>query len=317
MKNMTNEIRVVGRLYDHDLAVKTVKNEKSENFGKEFIGGTLTISVNPNDDLNLIKVHYAYVVPTFASGKANSAYPILKDIIENGKTVATDGQEDAMVLRVTGNINVNEYWSEREGIEPGVVSIMENSGSFISVIKNKDDAKFEAFFKADMILQNVVSMDATDSREAYAKLNGAIFNFRKELLPVKFDAYGDGMEYFQGLETPCVVTVWGEQTNVREVKQTVTENAFGLPMVDEKVYYNRSWKVTGASAEVMAIGDADVISDEEMTKAISDRELKKAELHARFEEREKEKKAAQSSPAGFGQPNQNQPSANPNKKYTF
>ena len=37
MKKMINTERVEGRIYQHNLVKKTVQNQASQNFGKEFI----------------------------------------------------------------------------------------------------------------------------------------------------------------------------------------------------------------------------------------------------------------------------------------
>ena len=46
MKQMINQEHIEGRIYQHDLAVKTVQNQQSANFGKEFIAGTLDIATD-------------------------------------------------------------------------------------------------------------------------------------------------------------------------------------------------------------------------------------------------------------------------------
>ena len=37
MKKMINTERIEGRVYQHNLTIKTVQNQTSANFGKEFI----------------------------------------------------------------------------------------------------------------------------------------------------------------------------------------------------------------------------------------------------------------------------------------
>ena len=37
MKYKQNSERIEGRIYQHDLAIKTVQNQSSQNFGKEFL----------------------------------------------------------------------------------------------------------------------------------------------------------------------------------------------------------------------------------------------------------------------------------------
>ena len=42
-QKMKNEVIIAGRLYQHDLQLKTVKSETSANKGMEFISGTIEI----------------------------------------------------------------------------------------------------------------------------------------------------------------------------------------------------------------------------------------------------------------------------------
>ena len=41
MRKNVNNVHVEGRIYQHDLEIKTVKNQQSANFGKSYIGGTI------------------------------------------------------------------------------------------------------------------------------------------------------------------------------------------------------------------------------------------------------------------------------------
>ena len=71
MKKMLNSVHLEGRIYAHDLTVKTVQNEQSKNFGKEFIAGNLEVAVD-EDGLNVIPVHFTYVTETTNSGAKRS-----------------------------------------------------------------------------------------------------------------------------------------------------------------------------------------------------------------------------------------------------
>ena len=41
MKKAINREHIEGYVYEHNLAIKTVQNTESKNYGKEFINGTL------------------------------------------------------------------------------------------------------------------------------------------------------------------------------------------------------------------------------------------------------------------------------------
>ena len=54
-KDFINKEFIEGRLYQHNLVMKTVKNEQSAEFGKEFISGTIDIATD-EEGLNVIPV---------------------------------------------------------------------------------------------------------------------------------------------------------------------------------------------------------------------------------------------------------------------
>ena len=54
MKKMINTERIEGRVYQHNLTIKTVQNQTSANFGKEFISGQLEVAVD-EEGLNIAK----------------------------------------------------------------------------------------------------------------------------------------------------------------------------------------------------------------------------------------------------------------------
>ena len=108
-KNFINREIVEGRLYQHNLEIKKVQNEKSENFGKEFISGTIEIATD-EDGLNVVPVHFTYVVEMTKGGKKNVTFGVLKNIIEGAKCWVTDGKDSALKLRVSTALALNDFY---------------------------------------------------------------------------------------------------------------------------------------------------------------------------------------------------------------
>ena len=108
MKKIYNKETIAGRVYEHNLAIKKVQNTDSENYGKDFIGGSLDIATD-EDCLNVITVEFTYVTPFTKSGTANSTYNALKKIIEDGKTVLIDGKDAATLVSISTAI-VDIQW---------------------------------------------------------------------------------------------------------------------------------------------------------------------------------------------------------------
>ena len=80
MKKMINTERVEGRIYQHNLVKKTVQNQASQNFGKEFISGNIEVAVD-EEGLVVIPVHFTYVVETTNSGNKNPSFTTIDNSI--------------------------------------------------------------------------------------------------------------------------------------------------------------------------------------------------------------------------------------------
>ena len=80
MRKAANKVHVEGRVYEHNLTIKTVQNTSSANFGKEFINGSLDIAT---DDActNIVTVNFTYVTEFTAKNTKNETYATLKNII--------------------------------------------------------------------------------------------------------------------------------------------------------------------------------------------------------------------------------------------
>ena len=81
MRKNVNSINIEGRVYEQDLSLRTVENKQSENFGKEFLNGSVSVATD-EAGLNVLTVHYTYVTATTKQGKPNPTYANLKRIME-------------------------------------------------------------------------------------------------------------------------------------------------------------------------------------------------------------------------------------------
>ena len=109
-KDNKNEQIVEGRLYEFDLSKKTVKNEKSRNYGIEFINGSVSIATN-EDGTNVLKVHYTFEPPVNSKSQTtNNKFSALVRIMESGKTWLKDGKEAATKIRIVGSLGLNDFY---------------------------------------------------------------------------------------------------------------------------------------------------------------------------------------------------------------
>ena len=104
------------------------------------------------------------------------------------------------------------------------------------------------------------------------------------------------MSYFESLDTdegPVYTKVWGRINCSTTTTESKEESAFGEAAVrvfEKKV---REWVITGTAKEAYEFGDEEVMTGEEVAKAMQDREVMLAEMKKRAEEF----KSAQATPA--------------------
>ena len=296
MRKNLNSIGITGYVYSfgdkngrNELKL-SVTGEKSKNPGTEYISGIVNIAVDEMG-LNVIPVTFTYVTATYAkSGKSNPNFSVLKRLIDEAQTWVKVGKENAATVKIDGSVGLNEFYVEENG-EDRLVSTKINSGSFISFVNELPNENERAVFKCDMLISKVTHIEADEERnikEDYATVRGAVFDFRNAILPLDFMVKNpQGMSYFESMDTdeaPVYTKVWGRINCSTTTTESVEESAFGEATVrvfEKKV---NEWVITGTAKEPYEFGDEDVMTGEELAKAMQDREINLAEMKKRNEE---------------------------------
>ena len=290
MKNMINRTHIEGVIYEHDLQVR-VTGENSKNPGTEFIMGTVSIAT---DDAmtNIVPVHFTYVTAITGKGNPNATFTTLKQIIDGSLgSVMNNGAEGAAKIRIDSAIGLNEFYSDRNGKEE-LVSAKRNEGGFVHTTTTlAEDEKLRNTFEVDMLITNVREVEADPDKNLPAKaiVKGAIFDFRKSVLPVEFSATNpNAMNYFLGLgasaKEPVFTRVKGRQVSETIVRQITEESAFGEPSVREVTSSRKDWVITWAQGDVYAWDDESTITAAELTEAMANREVYLADVKKRQDE---------------------------------
>ena len=296
MKKMINTEHVEGRVYQHNLVKKTVQNQASQNFGKEFISGNIEVAVD-EEGLVVIPVHFTYVVEMTNSGNKNATYGNLERII-NGKTWIENGKDEALKVRIDTALSLNEFYVQ-EGSNERLVSNKVNEGGFVTIISELGPEAERNTFAADMLITNVTRVEADPERNIdkdYLIVKGAIFNFRNNLLPMDFIVRNEsGMDYFESLNAsqsdPVLTKVWGKINCGSSIREIHEETAFGDEAVRTFERKIREWIITGASKVPYDFGDESILTMAEVTKAAQDREITLADIKRRRDEYQASKAA--------------------------
>lgn len=296
-KKLINECHIEGYLYEHALENK-VSGDTSKNPGTPFISGTVSIATD-NEMTNIVQVHYTYVTAVTSTGKNNPSFTTLQNIIDGTlKSAMKDGKENASKIRIDSAIGLNEFFTKRNGPEE-LVSVKRNEGGFIHVADALvEDEKQRNTFKCDMLITNTRRVEANEERNEPEKMivKGAIFDFRKALMPVEFTVLNPlAMNYFEGLEAsnsnPTFTCVWGRQIS-QTISRTITEeSAFGEPSVRTVTSQRKDFVITGANKETYVWDDEEFMTATELQTLIAARETYLASIKQRQDEYEASKAA--------------------------
>ena len=284
-----------------------VSGPNSKTPGTPFISGTISIATD--DALtNIVQVHFTYVTPTTSKGSANATYTLLQNIIDGlVGTYMKDGADKAAKLRVDSAIGLNEFYSDRNG-KSELVSTKRNEGGFVHLTNTlAEDEKVRNTFKCDMVITGVTHIDGDEEKKLPEKVivKGAIFDFRKALLPVEFSATNPGaMAYYEGLgasnSEPVFTKVWGRQVSETIVREIREESAFGEDNVREVQTTRKDFVITGGAKDPYPWDDEEFLTAKELTDAMTQRQTYLATIKQRQDEYKAAKNASIAAPAPGG-----------------
>lgn len=287
MRKNVNSVNLQGRVYEFSkLALKTVKNEKSENFGQEFIGGEISIAVD-EEGLNIVPISFRYVPPVWKSKEPNQTFKALKQIITSGKSWVENGKDEATKVSISTSIGINDFYTE----DGQLIESFRCEGGFVSIINSlSTDEKKRNHYEADMLINKLNEVEADEEKgvEDHLEIKGAVFNFRNELIPVAFSISNPkGAEYFLSLEpsnaNPVYLKLWGK-LDFRNIQQTsVVESEWGEDNVVTREKKVKNWIVTG-NQKPYDFGDEKIMTADELKEAIQNREVHLAEVKKNTEE---------------------------------
>ena len=287
MKKMTNFTRIIGSLYQHDLSMKE-SGPNSKTPGTQYISGNIEIATD-DAGINIVPVHFTYVTATTSTGKPNSTFNVLKNIIDGVyKSVMEHGADKAQKFRIDSAIGLNEFYDRNDQF----VSVKRNESGFVHAISSIDEAENKRnTFDVDIVITGVTHVEANEERNTPEKavVKGAIFNFRNELMPVELSVLHPGaIDYFESLgantKNPVFTQVRGNQISETIVREIVEESAFGDPSVREVKNTRKDFVITWAKTEPYEWDDESSITAKEFLDAIAARETTLATLKQRNDE---------------------------------
>lgn len=288
MRRNINTCRVEGYVFDSSKLAVRETGENSKNPGTTYIAGDLDIAID-EEGLNIVSVHFTYVTKFYSrSGKANNTFTNLMRIIdEPHRTWLEAGKAEAFKVRVDGSLALNDFVSS----DGKMISAKRCEGSFLTIVNNLGKGNDRNTFSLDMVINRVVHIEADPEKnikDDYVVLGGAAFNFRNDLLPIELVVKSkEGMKYFESIDVdsePLYTKVWGKINSYTDTVDREEGSAFGDAQVISYTRKVREWAVTGAAKIPYEYGEEDVLTEEELTAAIQNREVYLAEVKQRNDE---------------------------------
>lgn len=211
MRKNTNNIHIEGRIYQHTLEVKTVQNQQSANYGKQYINGNIEVATD-NQGMNIIPVNFTFVTEKTKKGTANKTYTEMMKIIQNGKTVIGDGFENATMVSIDTAVAMNDFVASDDSMVSQVIA----QGGFVSVVSKIQENEHERCkFKMDVVITGVNRVDADPEKfidNDYVSVRCGAFDFRNALLPMELVVKNEGgMKYFEDLDISPATPVYTQE----------------------------------------------------------------------------------------------------------
>lgn len=265
MKKTINRVNIEGLLYEHDLEEK-VSGPTANNPGANFIRGSISIQIEEN---NIVTVD----VLQFEMGKKgkDKRYDKLLSI-KDSNSVVKNGVAQAAKIKISSALDLNDFYNQ----DYELISSLRSFSGFYDIVSSIDP---KATFETDILITSTTDELEKDEDGLMAPngnlvVNGYIFNYRENIMPVKFTVQNEkGISYFKGLPANTFTKVWGKiVTNINKISKT-EESAFGEDKVVEYTKTKKRFIISGANAEPYEFGVEGILTVEEVQKAIADRNL--------------------------------------------
>lgn len=173
LKEMRNDIEVVGRLKSHTL--KEVVTAK----GNEAVMGRVVIEVIDGDNINNIQLS-SYAGKINRKGEVSKLFKSLLTVATEYKTIDVDGYDEADMVSVTGNITINDY--KRDDV---LVTTNQNRSLFFNRLTDKN-VEQHAIAKVDVVVENFIDeLDAEGIPTGNFKVKGMTAGYGSKIIPLK------------------------------------------------------------------------------------------------------------------------------------
>lgn len=290
LRQAENFVIIEGTLVENKLEERKVN-------GKDAIGGELEIEVKENE---------VHTVSFFSykeknDGTENGIYKGLETVMNEYKSIASNGREEADRVRVTGgNIRLNEYY----GQDGQLRSFPQIQANFVGRVRADEEFNPRAEFDVEIVVGNITDEFKNDEETGRAIIKSYIVLYEGKVIPVDFVVDEDGADFVKdNYEVGVTTRVYGDIVNFKEVKRTEKPTAFGKPQEKISTTTVREYLVTGGS-EVYDESAGRAYDTDVIKKALTEREVWLEQLKNKASEN-KGNRSQQKPKSGFDVKKQN------------
>jgi hypothetical protein len=275
MKKMINKTHIEGLMYE---IVESKVAPSTKDPSNQYARGTIAVQIEENNI-----VEWEFLVMEYTENKEtkvrtkNSNFQTILGILAS-PTVVKDGVDAAASIKIDSSLDLYDFYSvknNRAGVK------LRSFGGFPHLIAAANPS---ATFEVDMLITSTTeemsrNADGDMMPNGNLEVQGIIFNFKKETMPVKFTVESTkGIGYFASLSQNTFTKVWGKITTEKITTSAVEESAFGDAKVVEYSNVKKKFILTGASTIPYEFGAPEVLSVDEVQKGIANRNVKLEEV---------------------------------------
>ena len=286
MKKMINKSHVEGLLYENELKLQ-VAGASAKNPGMEYVAGKLHIETSEN---NIVPVDF-YEGALTSKGNRNGKFDTIKDLV-TAASVMGSSRELALGIKVDSAVSLNQWYKGEE-----LIATPRNFGGFLHAMAQGNLA-CGATFEVDAVIVNTAAEtkklpDQTIEETGRLVVNGLIFDFRNDIMPVKFIVENpNGIKFFEAIAPNTFTKVWGNQVSATFKVVKTEESAFGDSKVNESEYSRKEFVITGVMKDAY-LNDAD-LTVQDIQTAMANRNVALATMKQKNEARNANKGSAPS-----------------------
>ena len=268
LRQANAKVEVAGIVSSKDLKIE-------QNNGQNIIKGSVNVEV---DETNVVRFS-VYAAEKTKAGADNPAYKGLLTVMDEFKTIADNGREEADKVYVNGDLNLFTGQNGKESVG--------QRASFFNRAKKLEGFEPQATFDVELFIKTIVpEVDKEGEETGRVLVKGWVptFNGIEPITLIAGEDLADGVQ--NTFEVGQTARFFGDIINNRVEIKTEIPMALGKPKIETKVEYKNELLITGASDAY----EEGVTPEKPYDKGAI--ELAINERQARLEAKEREAKAS-------------------------